>query len=50
MVNQRDVLPDKTLVMETKSIIIKQQNEAALLLKPKSIDEKLSEQTGGPIT
>ena len=38
------------LVTETKSIIVKSQNEAPLLLKLKRIDEKLSEKTGGAIT
>ena len=38
------------LVTETKSTIVKSQNEAALLLKLKRIDEELSEKTGGAIT
>ena len=43
MMNQRDVLPDKIFVTETKSKIVR-QNESALLQKLKKINEKLTEQ------
>ena len=44
MINQRDVVPDKILVAENKSKIIK-QNKLALLQKSENIDESLTEQT-----
>ena len=44
MMNQREVLPEKALVRETKYKIVR-QNESTLLQKSKNIHEKLAEQT-----
>ena len=44
MMNQREALPEKALVKETKYKIVR-QNESALLQKLKNIHEKLAEQT-----
>ena len=46
MMNQRNVLPNKTLVTKTKSKIVRQ---SALLQKSKNFNEKLTEQTGRDI-
>ena len=43
MMNQREVLPEKALVKETKYKIVR-QNESTLLQKSKNIHEKLAEQ------
>ena len=49
MLNQGHVLPDKTIVIETKSKIAR-QNKSALRQKSKNIDKKLPERMGGVIT
>ena len=46
MMNQRNVLPNKTLVTKAKSKIVRQ---SALLQKSKNFNEKLTEQTGRDI-
>ena len=45
MINQRDAVPDKILVTENESKIIKQNKLALLLQKSENIVEALTEQT-----